>query len=654
MSDYEVRERLLGQTLEIKPLEDNPDTYRFSCASEYPVRVYGGEEILLHTRQAINLERLPGMVCLWEHGLDSVVGSEPLGRVVGWDVSNGRSYCDVRWANTDLGKKYRQLVDEGIVSNVSIRYKPEEIRRDPDNSERMLVTRYSVIHVSLVADPADPSVGYGRAYKSNIEDTKPAPSEDAEIEVEKTPEKERALSTTKEGDMEDNLPTQATPEPVQPAQPAQPDFTELRQQEMTRVRSITAMGQSHNLAILAEQLIDGGKSVEEARAVFDRELTERNHQKPLGRTANQDDYLPGFGKKENEQYSLLRAYRSRIPGTKEYTGNCFEKEVSQEISAKTGKVDGINIPYRNLGLIGVRDRDVMNTGTPAAGGYNIQTDVLASQFIDLLRNKSSVLSAGATFLPGLTGPVSIPGQATGATAYWITENENVVQDSITFRNVPLQQRTIAARLGITRNMIMQSSVEVENVARRDLAAAIALGLDKAALQGTGDGKQPTGVLNTSGIGTISGGLGTDGGALEWADLVALWKAIMVGNGDLGTMAWIMPAAVAAKLMVTPMQGSGVEGNFILKPDSDKLVLFPYQVTEQMPSNGTKANGTNLGSIILGVWSEFIIGNWGTLSIDLNPYGQAWGTGGLEMLALQSADCNVRNPQAFAALTDVTT
>jgi HK97 family phage major capsid protein len=203
-------------------------------------------------------------------------------------------------------------------------------------------------------------------------------------------------------------------------------------------------------------------------------------------------------------------------------------------------------------------------------------------------------------------------------------------------------------------MIMQSSVEVENVARRDLAAAIALGLDKAALQGTGDGKQPTGVLNTSGIGTISGGLGTDGGALEWADLVALWKAIMVGNGDLGTMAWIMPAAVAAKLMVTPMQGSGVEGNFILKPDSDKLVLFPYQVTEQMPSNGTKANGTNLGSIILGVWSEFIIGNWGTLSIDLNPYGQAWGTGGLEMLALQSADCNVRNPQAFAALTDVTT
>jgi HK97 family phage major capsid protein len=646
----EIKERLLGLEMPPTKTEDDPMIYRMSVASEYPVRSWDEEEILLHSPNSVNLERLPGMVLLWEHGKDPQVGTEPLGKVLTWNVEGTKSVISFRWAETDLARKYKSLVDSGIVTNVSIRYQ-EDVSVERDG--KCYVTKFLPIHCSFVSDPADPSVGYGRAYKSKINDIDPAPLEDAE-KAENLPEKDRELATNKGGDMDDNQPTQATPEPVQPAQPAQPDFTELRQQEMTRVRSITAMGQNHNLAILAEQLIDGGKSVEEARAVFDRELTERNNQKPLGRTSNQDDYLPGFGKKENEQYSLLRAYRSRIPGTKEYTGNCFEKEVSQEISAKTGKVDGINIPYRNLGLIGVRDRDVMNTGTPAAGGYNIQTDVLASQFIDLLRNKSSVLSAGATFLPGLTGPVSIPGQASGATAYWITENENVVQDSITFRNVPLQQRTIAARLGITRNMIMQSSVEVENVARRDLAAAIALGLDKAALQGTSDGKEPTGVLNTSGIGTISGGLGTDGGALEWPDLVALWKAIMVGNGDIGTMAWIMPAAVAAKLMVTPMQGSGVEGNFILKPDSERLIRFPYQVTEQMPSNGTKANGTNLGSIILGVWSEFIIGNWGTLSIDLNPYGQAWGTGGLEMLAMQSADCNVRNPQAFAALTDITT
>ena len=623
-------ERLL--TLEMEaPIAGENKRYYFSVASENPVRMAWGDEVLSHSRESVDLSRVNSMAVVWDHGLDPTVGSRPIGKVQSWELRGTKSYCEMRWADTQAAQEIRALVDDGTIANVSIRY---EIKEAKQRGEQVLITRWQPVHVSFVSDPADHTVGIGRAYKSTIDGDKPAPLEDAE-------------KTTIGGAM-------GTEDTQTPNQTPDINLAEIREQEITRVRSITALGDRHNLAILAEQLIDGGKSVEEARAIFDRELTERNNQKPLGRTSNQDDYLAGFGKKENEQYSLLRAYRSRIPGTKEYTGNCFEKEVSQEISAKTGKVDGINIPYRNLGLIGVRDRDVMNTGTPAAGGYNIQTDVLASQFIDLLRNKSSVLSAGATFLPGLTGPVSIPGQATGATAYWITENENVVQDSITFRNVPLQQRTIAARLGITRNMIMQSSVEVENVARRDLAAAIALGLDKAALQGTGNGKEPTGVLNTSGIGTISGGLGTDGGALEWHDLVALWKAIMVGNGDLGTMGWIMPAAVAAKLMITPMQSSGVEGNFILKPDSDKLILFPYQVTEQMPSNGTKANGTALGSIILGVWSEFIIGNWGTLSIDLNPYGQAWGTGGLEMLALQSADCNVRNPQAFAALTDVTT
>jgi HK97 family phage major capsid protein len=447
-------------------------------------------------------------------------------------------------------------------------------------------------------------------------------------------------------EIQDNKPTDRQ----QPEQPAI-DYAAIREKEITRVRSITAMGEQNKMQVLAETLIESGKTVVEARAIFDRELSQRNQQRPLGQSAP-DYYAPDVPQREMREYSLLRAYRSRIPGTKEYTENCLEKEISNDIAAKTGKVDGINIPYRNLGLIGVRDRDVLNTGTQASGGYLIQETVLGNQFIELLRNKSSVLSAGATFLPNLTGNYSMPGQASGTTAYWISENEAVVPDTITFRNVPFTQRTIAARLGITRNMIMQSSVEVENIARRDLATAIALGLDEAALRGTGDGKQPLGVLNTPGIGGT--GLGNDGAALTWTNLVALWKSIMVGNGDVGTLGWIMPAAVAAKLMITPMQSSGVEGNFILKPDSDKLILYPYQITEQMPSNLTKGNGTNLASILLGVWSEFVIANWGTLTIDMNPYGQSWGTGGVEMLAMQSADTGVRNPACFAAYTDVVT
>ncbi len=640
-----TKERLLGEMIAIEPQAMDDMIYRFSVASEYPVKGYDEKEILVHSREAINLERLPGMMFCWEHCHDPVVGSEPLGRVLNWEIQGRKSVCNIRWADSALARKYKDLVDQGILTNVSIRY-VEESATESDGD--CYVTRWKPIHVSLVSDPADPSVGYGRSqsYKSNVNTNETDPSRGEANEAQ--PEKDRELSTTPEETMGTDTQDNATDRQLD--QPAI-DYAAIRENEITRVRSITAMGEQNKMQVLAETLIEGGKTVVEARAIFDRELTQRNQQRPLGQSAP-DYYAPDVPQREMREYSLLRAYRSRIPGTKEYTENCLEKEISNDIATKTGKVDGINIPYRNLGLIGVRDRDVLNTSTQASGGYLVQETVLGNQFIELLRNKSSVLSAGATFLPNLTGNYSMPGQATGTTAYWISENESVVPDTITFRNVPFTQRTIAARLGITRNMIMQSSVEVENIARRDLATAIALGLDQAALRGTGDGKQPLGVLNTPGIGGT--GLGNDGAALTWASLVALWKSIMVGNGDVGTLGWIMPAAVAAKLMTTPMQSSGVEGNFILSPDSDKLILYPYQITEQMPSNLTKGNGSNLASILLGVWSEFVIANWGTLSIDMNPYGQSWGTGGVEMLAMQSADTGVRNPACFAAYTDVVT
>lgn len=671
MENY--RDRLLPMPMEVSK---TADTYRFSCASEYPVKSWDGvREILLHTPEAINLDRLNGMVMVWNHGTD-VIGAEPLGRVIKWEIADRKSYCEVRWADTDTAKKYRQLVDEGIVTNVSIRYQVET--SEYNDRGDCVCTRWQPVHFSLVSDPADFTVGYGRSLSdresptvvvkiTKDDDDDYCPMEDcplkrgaSECRMSNCGKKRGSYKSTMKDKAAPSGPTvnaNITPEGTMDEETKNPTvdadraIADIREQEVTRVRSITAMGQQHGMTGLANQLIEGGKSVEESRAIFDKETSARNNQQPLSRTSPQD-YLPGFGQKENSQYSLLRAYRSRIPGTAEYTGNCFEKEISNEIAQKTGKADGLNIPYRHLSLLGTRDRDVLNTGTQASGGYLVQETVLGTQFIDLLRNKSSVLSAGATFLPGLVGNYSMPGQATGTQAYWISENENVVPDSITFRNITLNQRTIAARVGITRNMIMQSSVEVENIARRDLATAIALGLDKAALFGTGDGKEPLGILNTPGIGGTS--LGNDGGALTWAALVNLWKAIMVGNGDTGTMGWIMPAAVAAKLMVTPMQGSGVEGNFILKPDSDRLILFPYQVTEQMPANLTKGNGTNLGTILLGVWSEFVIGNWGTLSIDMNPYGQSWGTGGVEMLAMQSADTAVRHPESFAAYSDVIT
>jgi HK97 family phage major capsid protein len=650
----EIKERLLQVAMEAIDKEADSMLYRFSVASEYPVAGWGENEILLHTRDAINLERLPGMLMAWEHNHDPAVGSEPLGKVTSWDITDKKSVISMRWANTELAKKYKGLVDDGIITNVSIRY-TEDASIESDGN--CIITRWTPIHCSLVSDPADPSVGYGRAYKSNIEDTKPAPSEDAA--KEETPEKDRALSTTKEGDMENNLthPIEPTPEPVQPAQPAQPDFTELRQQEMTRVRSITAMGQRHNLAILAEQLIDGGKSVEEARSIFDRELTERNNQKPLSKTPA--GYLPGFDERDNRSYSLLRAIRSLIPGEKEFTENTFEKEVSASIQAKvreqTGKAGGgFYVPWPHLRLLGenTRQRSVINTDVPSQGGYLVDTELRGDLFIDLLRKKSSVLSAGATFLGGLTGNLSIPRQTSGSSFYWFRGNRTIGQTTMTFDEEELSIKNIGAIMQMTREQVMQSSIDIENLARMDLAANIALALDYAAINGAGDDNEPLGILQNQDITNVP--LGTNGAALTWSDLVTMRKTIKTQLGDTGTLGWIMPSTVEAELMTTPMQTSGVEGNFILKPEQTSLIRAPFEVSEQMPTNLTKGSGTNLSSLIYGCWSEMIIANWGSLAIDINTQGDTWRTGGVEVRAIQSADIGYRHTESFVKITDIIT
>ena len=646
--------------------ESDPDIFRFSVASEYPVRDWCGDEILVHTPDAINLERLDGMVFCWEHNHDPVVGSEPLGKVLTWDVEGQKSVVTMRWAKSDLAKKYRSLVEDGILTNVSIRYSCNRIE---ERDDKIFVTNWSPVHVSLTGDPADPSVGYGRSqsYKSTLEASKTAPLEDAEI-IEAQPEKDREITSTKGGEMTDDIqdkqPTdrqldrQLERQPETPPETPKVDYAKIMGEETTRVRAIAALGAQYGASILAEQLIEGGKSLEEAKTIIGRDAEERNMQKPLS-SGPPAGFLPGFGEKESRQYSLLAAIRSLMPGEKEFNENTFEKEVSQGIQDKvrqqTGKAGGgFHVPWPHLRLLGenTRQRSVLNPDVPSQGGYLVDTELRSDLFIDLLRKKSSVLSAGATFLGGLTGNLSIPRQTSGSSFYWFRGNRTIGQTTMTFDEEPLSIKNIGAIMQMTREQVIQSSIDMENLARMDLAANIALALDYAAINGAGDENEPLGILQNQDITNIP--LGTNGGALTWADLVAMRKTIKQGLGDTGTLGWIMPSTVEAELMITSMQTGGTEGNYILKPEQTSLIRAPFEVSEQMPTNLTKNTGTNLSSLIYGVWSEMIVANWGALQIDVNTQGDTWRTGGVEVRAIQSADLGYRHTESFVKITDIIT
>ena len=116
-----------------------------------------------------------------------------------------------------------------------------------------------------------------------------------------------------------------------------------------------------------------------------------------------------------------------------------------------------------------------------AGGNLVATDLMADAFIDLLRNRSVVQRAGAQTMNGLVGNVAIPKQTGAATAYWVAESGAPTESQQTVGQVTMTPKTVGAYTDFSRRLILQSSLDVENMVRNDLAQVIALAIDKAAL-----------------------------------------------------------------------------------------------------------------------------------------------------------------------------
>ena len=121
--------------------------------------------------------------------------------------------------------------------------------------------------------------------------------------------------------------------------------------------------------------------------------------------------------------------------------------------------EGMLVPYEVLGK-----RDL----TSANEDELFTDDYRGSEFIDVLRNQSSVMQAGARILNGLSGDVVIPKKATASSVGWLAaEGDNVTESEFTTSSVTMVPRHVGANTDITRQLRQQSSMDVENLVRDD-------------------------------------------------------------------------------------------------------------------------------------------------------------------------------------------
>jgi HK97 family phage major capsid protein/HK97 family phage prohead protease len=575
--------------LDARAIDADSRTVNIAVSSELPVERSFGREVLVHDQSAIDMAFLASgrAPLLLDHDMRQQIGVIESVELSGDKVLRAK----VRFGRSAMAQEVFQDVVDGIRSNVSVGYIVNKMERSSTNKDEYLVRSWSPLEVSVVSIPADPSVGVGRS----------AAALDPKPKVEPSIKKEAKMAD------EVNL------DEVR---------AEAAKAAAQNVSAIIELGARHNKRDLADAAIKAGKTIEQFRGEL---LDLIGNDKPL------DNNDIGLTKKEARSFSLVRAIAALSnPGDRRLReAAAFEFECSEAAANRYGRsAQGIMVPNDVLGVWKQRDLNTSDDNEIVA------TNLLAGEFIDVLRNQSSVMQAGARMLPGLVGNVAIPKKATASAGGWIsTEGGASSESEPTFSTVSLSPKTVGAFTDMTRQLILQSTPAVEALVRDDLTQALALAIDKGALEGSGSSGQPTGVLNTSGVNKPSSFAAA---VPTFAEMVALETAVAEDNALFGNLAYITDAATYGGLK-TKSKDSG-SGMFVL---------------ENGEANGYRVIRTQqatAGNVYFGNWSDCLIGMWGGLDLTVDPY-TASTSGTVRIVALQSVDVAVRHAVSFAYNND---
>ena len=562
-------------------------TFEFPFSSEYPVARYFGNEILSHESKAADLSRLnDGAPLLFNHNPDRVIGVVERAYI---DGNKRRGYARVRFSRNSFAQEILSDVKDGVLRNVSFGYSIDKM--EERGSGDFVATAWSPYEISVVSVPADPGVGIGRSLE------------------------------------DDNAASAApTPDPIPSMENTTPDLAVVRAEaaeaERARISDITSLCTKHGMEDLGRQMVESGRSIDEARAAVLDKLNIPQE------TVTMQAADIGLSEKESRSFSFLRAinYLSNPTDRSAREAAAFEIEASEAAAAKLGRQSrGITIPQDVL-------RRDLNVGTASAGGNLVATDLDAGSFIDLLRNASALDQAGATVLTGLTGNVAIPRQSGAATAYWVAESGSPTESQQTVDQVSLVPRTVAAYTDFSRRLMIQSSIDVENMVRSDLASVIALKIDAAGLYGTGSNSEPLGLKNTTGIGTED----FAAAAPTFAEVVALESDVATANALLGTPVYLMNAAMRGNLKTTKKDaGSGI---------------FIMENGEVNGYRGVLSNQVASGDLWFGNFADLIIGYFSGLDLMVDPYTHST-SGTVRVVAMQDCDIAIRHPESFSRGND---
>lgn len=391
--------------------------------------------------------------------------------------------------------------------------------------------------------------------------------------------------------------------------------------EKQRVKDILDLGKTYNATEKAMQYVTDGKSAESFKDELLKNI-ENKEQKPLN-----NSFGVGMTLDEAKAFSITNLINALANPTDKKAQEAASKEF--ELCAKAGakygvKNNGTVVPVEALLAPMISNLDT--TG----GAALIPTTLKTESFIEMLRNKCVILQLSRQ-LNGLVGDIDIPKQTAGTSGAWVGEDTAANTTNAEFGTLKLGMKTVTANTYVTRKMLKQTSMDIEQLLREDLAAALALAIDKAGFYGSGSENQPKGITNQSGVNAVT----YTGDYPTYKDYVAMETEIACDNADVNDMAYIVNAKARGNAKVTQKFPDNTDGGGVIWENGNTI-------------NGYKAICTNQiedGDAILGNFADLIVGMFGGLEIIVDPYTNST-KGGIRITAFQDVDFGVRHEESF--------
>lgn len=313
-----------------------------------------------------------------------------------------------------------------------------------------------------------------------------------------------------------------------------------------------------------------------------------------------------------EKFSLLKAIND-VANNRQ-----LDERAQEVVTAGIAEMRKAGQSYSGQIVLPIEQRSDIKATVATAGQENVAEDKLG--ILEPLRASLVLVQAGASYMTGLVGNVSIPVYS-GSNVGWAGEVDAASNGGGTFSEVNLEPKRLTAYIDVSKQFLIQDSNSAEEMLKRDIIEAVSNKLEATILGSeAGDSKKPAGLLN---------GIVADSAAVTYKDVVAMEKDLEDANVR-GDIKFIVSPSAKADLKTTE---KGNTDNFLM--EGNELNGYPVICTSAVAGKG----------VIMANWSDLVIGQWGGIDLTVDPYTQA-ANGKVRLVINAYFDAKPRRAEAF--------